>query len=81
MFATTDGAVQTASKLMSGLAFKPREKTEDTSAEVMGYISTKVSFALLKSYVLFLRGCRSLKRQPEIVDSAIGAIVEEGRLS
>ena len=51
------------------------------SAEVMGYIRTKVMFALLKSSVLCLRGCRSLKRQPEIIDSAIGAIVEEGRLS
>ena len=81
VFATTGGAAPTASKVMSRLAFKLSEKSEDTYAEVMGYIRTKVSFALLKSSVLCLRGCRSLKRQPEIIDSAIGAIVEEGRLS
>ena len=81
VFATTGGAAPTASKVMSRLAFKLSEKSEDTYAEVMDYIRTKVSFALLKSSVLCLRGCRSLKRQPEIVDSAIGAIVQEGRLS
>ena len=51
-----------------------------TYVEVMDYIRTKVCFALFKSSVLCLRGCRSLKRQPEIVGSAIGAILEEGRL-
>ena len=66
---------------MSRLLFKLSEKYEDTYAEVTGYIRTKVSLALLKSSVLCLRGRRSLKRQPEIVDSATGAIVEEGRLS
>ena len=74
VFATIGGAAPTASKIMSRLAFQLSEKSEDTYAEVMGYISTKVIFALLKSSVLCLRGCRSLKRQPETVDSAIGAI-------
>ena len=81
VFATTGGAAPTASKVMSRIAFKLSEKGEDTYAEVMGYIRTKVSFALLKSSVMCLRGRRSLERQPEIIDSAIGAIVEEGRLS
>ena len=76
VFAPTGGAAPTASKVMSSLAFKLSEKSEDTYAEVMGYLRTKVSFALLKSSVLCLRGCRSLRRQPEIIDSAIGAIVE-----
>ena len=65
---------------MTRLAFKLSEKSEDTYAEVMGYVRTKVSVALLKCSVLCLRECRSLERQPEIIDSAIGAIVEEGRL-
>ena len=81
VFATTGGAASTASNVMSRLAFKLSEKSEDTYAEVMCYIRTKVSFALLKSSVLCLRGCRSLKRQPEIIDYAIGATVEEGTLS
>ena len=62
VFATTAGASPTASKVLSRLAFKLSEKSEDTYAEVMGYIRTKVSFALLKNSVLCLRGCRSLKR-------------------
>ena len=62
VFATTGGASPTASKVLSRLAFKLSEKSEDTYAEVMGYIRTKVSFALLKNSVLCLRGCRSLKR-------------------
>ena len=81
MFASTGGDAPTTSKVMSRLAFKLSEKSEDTYAEVMGYIRTKVSFAQLKSSVLCLRGFRSLKRQTEIVDSAIGAIVQDGRLS
>ena len=81
VFATTGGAVPTASKVMSRLPFNLSEKSEDTYADVMGYIRRQVSFALLESSVLCLRGCRSLKRQAEIIDSAIGAIVEEGRLS
>ena len=81
MFATTCGAAPTASKVMSRLAFKLSEKSEDTYAEVMGFIKTKVSFARLGGSVLCLCGFRSLKRQPEIIDSAIDAIVEEERLS
>ena len=81
IFATTGGAAPTASKVMTRIAFKLSEKSEDTYAEAMNYIRTKVSFALLKSSVLCLRGCRSLKRPTEIIDSAIGAIVQEGRLS
>ena len=81
VFATTGGAAPTASKVMTRLAFKLSEKTDDSYADIIGYIRTKVSFALLKSSVLCLRGCRSLKRQPPSIESSIGAIVEEGRLS
>ena len=56
VFATTGGAAPNASKVMSRLAFKLSEKSEDTYAEVMGNIRTKVSFGLLKSSVLYLRG-------------------------
>ena len=79
MFVTTGGVAPTGSKVKSRLAFKLSEKSEHTYAEVMGYIRIKASFAALKSSVLCLHGCRSLKRQPGFIDSAIGAIVEEGR--
>ena len=38
-------------------------------------------FALLRSSVLCLRGCRALKRQIDHVESSIAATVQEGRLS
>ena len=34
------------------------------------HVGTKVGFALLKSSLLCLRGCHSLKRQPEVTPSA-----------
>ena len=55
-------------------------KSEDTYAEVR-VRETEVSFDILKCSVLCFRGCRSLRRQPEIIHLAIGAKVEEGRLS
>ena len=55
-------------------------KSEDTYAEVR-VRETEVSFDILKCSVLCLRGCRLLRRQPEIIHLAIGAKVEEGRLS
>ena len=80
VFACTGGAGPSASKVMSRLALKISEKSIESYADVIGYIRTKVSFALLRSSVLCLRGCRSLKRKlPN--DSSIGAVVEEGRLS
>ena len=81
IFATTGGAAPTAAKVMTRIAFKLSEKGKDSYADIMGYIRTKVNFSLLKSSVLCLRGCRALKRQPQTVDSSIGAIVQEGRLS
>ena len=50
-------------------------------AEAIAYIRTKLSFALLPSSILCIRGCRSTKTgSNQFVDSAIGAIIEEGRL-
>ena len=45
------------------------------------YIRTKISFALLRSSVLCLRGYRATRRQQAIVESSISAIVHEGGLS
>ena len=45
----------------------------------MNYIRTKVSFTFVRSSILCIRGCRSL-RKVQFIDSFISAIVEEGRL-
>ena len=59
LFVTTGGAAPTASNVMSRLAFILIGKSEDTYAEVMCYIRTKVNLALLKGSVLCLRECHS----------------------
>ena len=71
VFVTTGGAAPTASEARSRLEFKLSEKSEDTHAELRGYIRTEVSFALVKKSVLCLGGCRSLKQQSEINDSEL----------
>ena len=81
VFACTGGAGPSASKVMSRLASKISEKSLGSYAETMNYIRTKVSFALLRSSILCLRGCRALRRSHPIEESWIGAIVQEGRLS
>ena len=63
----------------SRLALKISEKGQDSYSDAIGYIRTQISFALLRSSVLCLRGSRSIRRQTE--ESSISAMVEEGRLS
>ena len=81
VFACTGGAGPSASKVMSRLEAKISKKSLESYAETMNYIRTKVSFALLRSSILCLRGCRALRRSHPIEESSIGAIVREGRLS
>ena len=54
------------------------EKKHESYAET-NYIRTKISFALLRSAILCIRGCRSL-RKTQFIDNSISAVVEEGRL-
>ena len=79
VFACSGGAGPSASKVMSRLALKISEKGQDSYSDAIGYIRTQISFALLRSSVLCLRGSRSIRRQTE--ESSISAMVEEGRLS
>ena len=81
IFACTGGAGPSAPKVMARLALKISEKSVDSYADIIGNIRTQIGFALLRSSVLCLRGCRSLRRQLPVDDSSIGAVVEEGRLS
>ena len=79
IFSCTGGAGPGATKTMQKLAEKISEKRNDTYQDTMNYIRTKISFALLRSSILCLRGCRTIKRQ-WLVDNSISTIVEEGRI-
>ena len=79
VFSCTGGAGPAASKVMKRIAGKLSDKKEDPYADIITYIRTKISFALLRSSVLCIRGSRSLRRRPT-VEASIGTIVEEGRL-
>ena len=79
VFACSGGAGPSASKVMSRHALKINEKGQDSYSDAIRYIRTQISFALLRSSVLCLRGSRSIRRQTE--ESSVSAMVEEGRLS
>ena len=81
VFACIGGAGPSASKVMSRLALKISEKGYDSYSDTIMSIRTKISFALLLSSVLCLRGCRALKRQIDHDESSIATTVQEGRLS
>ena len=79
VFACSGGAGPSASRVMKQLATKISEKRGELYADTISYIRTKISFALLRSCVLCLRGCRALK--PRVLsETSISAVVEEGRL-
>ena len=79
VFACSGGAGASASRIMKQLATKISEKRGEPYADIMSYIQTKISFALRRSCVLCLRGCRALK--PRVLsETSISAVVEEGRL-
>ena len=79
IFGCTGGAAPTATRTMQRLAEKLSEKRQESYPESINYIRTKISFALLGSSILCIRGCRSL-RKVQFIDNSISAIVEEGRL-
>ena len=79
IFGCTGGAAPTATRTMQRLAEKLSEKRQESYPESINHITTKISFALLRSSILCIRGCRSL-RKAQFIDSSISAIVEEGRL-
>ena len=63
---------------MKQLATKISEKRGKPYADNISYIRTKIGFALLRSSVLCLRGCRALKPRV-VIEISISAVVEEGR--
>ena len=79
IFSCTGGAGPSATRVIKQAASKLSLKNDDSYANIITFIRTKISFALLWSSVLCLRGSRSLRR-PQPVEASMGAVVEEGRL-
>ena len=78
IFACTGGAAPGSTKTVQKLAEKLSEKRNESYSDTINFIRTKISFALLRSAILCLRGCKKLKNTYHI-DNAISAIIEEGR--
>ena len=68
------GTIQSATKVITRLPSKVHEKGTESYSEAIISIRTKISFALLRSCVLCLRGCRSTSRQAA-TESSISAVV------
>ena len=79
VFSSTGGAGPSASKVRKRLAQKISEKREEKYSDVMSFIRTKISFALLKSSILCIRGCRTLK-STYTIENAISYILAEGQI-
>ena len=79
VFACTGRAGPLATKVITRLAAK--NKGSESYADATSYNRTKISFALLRSSVLCLRGCRATGGQQAIVESSISAIVHDGGLT
>ena len=72
------GAGPCAPHTIKRLASKIAEKKDESYSDAITYIRTRISFAILRSAIKCLRGCRGSKR-PTDIDSSYSAIVREGR--
>ena len=74
IFACTGGATPGSSKIVQKLA----EKRHKSNSDTINFRKAKISFALLRSAIRCLRGCKKLKNTFNI-DNSICATTEEGR--
>ena len=79
VFSCMGGAGPFATCTIRQLASKLAEKKDESYSDAITFIHTKISFALLRSAVICIRGCRGSKR-PTNVDSSCSEILREGRL-
>ena len=79
VFACSGGAGPSASKALETLASKLSARKEDSYADIILYLRTKISFALLRSSILCNCWSRRLRRR-ENVEASMGAVFEKGRL-
>ena len=79
IFGCTGGSAPTARRTMQRLAEKLSDKRQESYPESINYIKTKISFALLRSSIICISGCRSLRKN-QFIDNSLSAFVEKGRL-
>ena len=78
IFSCTGGVSPITNEIITRIAQKSSHKREESFSDIVSYILTRLSFALLRSCLLCI-GCKVLKK-PELTESSIGAIIVEGRL-
>ena len=78
IFPCTGGAAPGSTKTVQKLAEKLSEKRNESYSDTINFIRTEISFALLRSAILCLRGCKNLKNASNI-DNFICALIEGGR--
>ena len=71
VFTTTGGMADECVKYHSKLAELIANKKEESYSSAISWIRAKVSFAIVRSAILCLRGSRSKRRQLDFVDSDI----------
>ena len=79
VFVCNDGAGASSSKTMQQLVSKLSSWKEDSYADIISYLRTKISFALTRISILCIRGSRKLSRRKN-ADASKGVVIEEGRL-
>ena len=60
IFSSTGGAAPGSTKTVQKLAEKLSEKQNESYSDTINYLRTKISFTLLTSAILCLRGCKKL---------------------
>ena len=78
IFACTGGAALGSTITIQKQAEKLSEKRNESYSNAIHNIRTITSFALLRSAILCLRGCRKLKFTSNI-DNSVCAVIKEGR--
>ena len=79
-FSTSRGMGKAAKITYKRLASLLSIKCEQPYSLVMGWLRCRLSFSLLRSAVMCLRGCRSKKGHIPLSDTHIELVVHEGRL-
>ena len=79
IFSCTGEASPNTNKVITTTAQKLSHKREESFSNIVSYIRTRLSIALLRSCLLCIRGCKDLKKA-ELTELSLGAIIEEGKL-
>ena len=79
IFPCSGGAGRSATRVIKQFDSKLSLKNDDSCANIITFIQTKIGFAVLRSSVLCLCDSRSLRRQ-QPVEASMGAVVNEVRL-